>query len=120
VTILNADVTTNPATTSGTPPAGELLMIGGSGTFTGAGDGHVYFTIASVSKDTGLLDAVLAFKDGTITVQGLSTAATGDTEHYAITGGTGKYRGARGEVTLSGEKLTSDGETFDLDIALTH
>src|SRR4051812_1113951 len=93
IVIPSAAILTNPAPT-GPPAAGTLFLIGGTGTFTGDRTGKVYFTLAFVDAHTSLLNAVLAFKNGTITAQGLTTDDTTDSEHYAITGGTGRYRSA--------------------------
>jgi len=109
----------NPPLTSAGPPPGELLLLGGTGSFTGKGGGTVYYKVAAVSTDTAMVDAVLKFKSGTITASGLTTEQTGDPESYAITGGTGRYAGARGEIVQSNDTANDTQETFDLTFSFT-
>ena len=45
--------------------------------------------------------------------------ATGDMEQGAITGGTGKYRRGRGEITQPPETESEGLTTFDLRVKLT-
>jgi hypothetical protein len=114
VTIPASSQLTNPALTGAEPPAGVLLIVGGTGTFTGHGDGQVHYQVTVTNEAGGIVNAVLQFKNGTITLNGITTEETGDPESYAITGGTGKYRGARGEITQSNDTSTDTQETFDL------
>jgi hypothetical protein len=53
-------------------------------------------------------------RDGSLTVQFLADLSTfgTQTQHFAITGGTGPYRGARGEVTFVATSDTAADVTF--------
>jgi hypothetical protein len=120
VTIPTANVFTNPPASAGQPASDVLFVVGGSGTFAGHGTGQVYFTLAGVTQEVAVLHAVLAFSNGTLNLEGLTTQTVNDPERYAITGGTEKFRGARGEIIQSNETQTDAVDAFDLTVRFVH
>jgi hypothetical protein len=120
VTVPNANLRTNPPDllTSDTQPLPGAYTYASHGTVDGPGkmDGTVSFD-GIAAEDRLLITAVFHLPKGDITGTGISTDDPSDTEHYAITGGTGKYRHARGDATLTGEQDSDDpngAETFTL------
>jgi hypothetical protein len=121
VSIPNASVLTNPPGlfTNPTPPPPGAYVFAGVGTFTGGGGGHVHFSGTAVSGNETLIQAILSFGGGSITALGLSTDDPKDKEYYAITGGTRKYRGVRGDAVQTNDKPSDDPngvETFTLTL----
>src|SRR3954468_7930805 len=117
VTIPTASILTNPPGlfASPTPPPPGAYTIAGSGTANGPGrlDGKISFSLTAFSENEQLLTAVLRLPTGTMVVTGVATDAP-DVEHFALTGGTGRYAGVRGEATLTDEKNSDVAETFTL------
>lgn len=105
VDIPNANVVTNPPGlfTSPTPPPPGAYTFAGFGSFTGAGGGSLLFHGIVATEHETLISAVFRFSGGSISVFGVSTDTTSDTEYYSITGGTKKYRGIRGDAKLYNE-----------------
>jgi hypothetical protein len=121
VAIPNANVLTNPPglSTNPTPPPPGAYVFAGVGTFTGGGGGRVVFSGTAVSGNETLIQAVLTFRGGSITALGLSTDDARDKEYSAITGGTRKYRGVRGDAVQTNDKPSDDPngvETFTLTL----
>jgi hypothetical protein len=110
VTVPNANVVTNPPGlfTSPTPPPPGAYTFAGFGSFTGAGGGRLVFNGIVATDHETLISAVFQFRGGSISVFGVSTDTTSDTEYYSITGGTRKYRGIRGDAKLYNETSSDD------------
>jgi hypothetical protein len=73
--------------------------------------------VADAAQQTGTLECHITFSlpHGQITTQELHTLTNGElrgTQPGAITGGTGKYRGAKGQVSVEFLKTTEANVTF--------
>lgn len=108
------------------PPAGQRLLITGTlldsaGNTVGQVLGNylqlLAFGSAGPDDPVSVQDEVLTFFDGTICARGLARADLGAPISFAITGGTGKYAGAKGSYTAVQRFLSLGGDgsaRFDL------
>jgi hypothetical protein len=108
------------------PAAGQRLLItgnllDGSGNTVGQVVGTYLqlldFGSAGPTDPVSLQDEVLTFVDGTICGRGLGRADLGAPITFAITGGTGKYAGAKGSYSAVQRFLSLGGDgsaRFDL------
>ena len=62
----------------------------------------------------GQCDFTARFSAGNVTVSGPLNFTPGKTDILAVTGGTGHFRNARGQVIASNTSATSEGLTFEL------
>ncbi len=56
----------------------------------------------------------MVFRDGQVVFEGLAQNLTGATDSFAVTGGTGAYEGARGQVTVEDERQGGGTATIHL------
>lgn len=108
------------------PPAGQRLLITGNLLDSGGNTvGQVLgtylqlldFGSAGPTDPVSVQDEVLTFFEGTICARGLARADLGAPITFAITGGTGKYAGAKGTYTAVQRFLSLGGDgsaRFDL------
>jgi hypothetical protein len=89
----------------------EKLLKGGEE----VGHSGVVCTITSVEREEVQCAATAWFNGGQITVQGLVGFAAGETFVFPITGGSGKYKGAEGEVHVRDVSDTKSILTFRLE-----
>jgi hypothetical protein len=88
---------------------------------TAAGSDHIVCVIQSVSGEGGaaICNGEAAFGGSLIVVdhQALSLSQGAENNTLAITGGTGRYRGATGQVVFKSISANSDDSDFDITIS---
>lgn len=80
--------------------------------------------VESIGKDNGyfMVDGGLLLDDGKLTFQGTGKFSEDTAFNIAVTGGTGPYKDASGEVTFADNATNCDkkGDLITIDLLLTH
>jgi hypothetical protein len=91
------------------PPVGEQVNVTGLvvndavlfGKATGARVGRILLECTVLAESDGLCTGIVHVPDGFFTIAGNGPFSKATLRHYAITGGSGAYANARGEMTTN-------------------
>jgi hypothetical protein len=108
-------LTLNP--TSGDATGNEFVISGPlfrPGTHQRIGSLRGYCVVTTKKFGIGQCNFTASFSAGSVTVAGPINFTPGKTDVLAVTGGTGHFRNARGQVIARNTGATSEGLTFEL------